>query len=187
MDDEYKAREALRFDIQRSIRYHDRRSSFFRVLARVNSLVTILLAGIVLMDVLGPAAADSHSAAIQIASERVYAWWPKALAVVGALFSALDIVVEFGRSADTHRHLKRQFCLLEQDLDDRNSKEIRHRRLAIEAEEPPVYRALDALCYNEMCVAIGKGDQRRNLNRFIRLTAHLYRWPDIAERATQQK
>ena len=39
--------------------------------------------------------------------------------------------------------------------------EFAARRLAIEADEPPVLRVLDALCHNELVTALGLDDAER--------------------------
>ena len=156
-------RHSLLFDIQRSVRYHDRRTSFFEFLHRVTNLLTILLAGIVLMELSGSK------------SPR----WAHVLAGCGAIMGALDLIVGFSRGADTHRDLKRRFIALEQECGEgAHLDSIRKRRLAIEAEEPPIYRALDALCHIELCAAMGY-EQPVTLGWFKRLTAHVLHWPNL--------
>ncbi|MBN8516221.1 MAG: hypothetical protein J0M14_18475, partial [Candidatus Accumulibacter sp.] len=55
----------------------------------------------------------------------------------------------------------------------------------IEKDEPPVYRALDILCHNELLVAgahCAPGDQsplRAKLSLLQRSTSQFYRWPNV--------
>lgn len=181
--DDRDERDGLLFDVQRSIRYHDRRTVHFERLERVNSLFTILLAGIVLMDVLGPSPSSSEHAGT---GWNLAGLWPKVLALGGAIFGAVDLVVGFARVADQHRHLKRKFCQLEQEFPDLTTKDILRRRLAIEVDEPPVYRALDTLCYNELCVARGQPAPFQ-IDWIAKRTANWFRWPDLAVSVVDRK
>lgn len=159
---------SLRSDIQRSVRYHDRRTAYFELLQRLTNVIAILLAGVVVMELVGATSP----------------WWIRTLAVAGALLTAGDLVIGFGRKADVHRDLKRRFIALEGQLEGGDDLEkIRRRRLSIEAEEPPVHRALDLLCHNEMSAAMG-WDPKKNPEHFshvpwyMQMTANLFRWPN---------
>jgi len=160
-----QARENLLFDIRRSIRYHERRTAFFERMHRVTDLITILLAGVVLSELLG----SPSRLILQI------------LAGLGALLSASDLVIGYGRRADGHRRLKRQFIFLEADVSSgKELNTVARQRLNIEADEPPAYRALDVLCHNQLCRAFGK--PRCELYRvpwWMRWTAHLLHWSDV--------
>ena len=47
-------------------------------------------------------------------------------------------------------------------------------RLTIEADEPPVLRALDVLCHNEMCRADGRLDDIYDLPWWQRIAANVF-------------
>jgi hypothetical protein len=77
----------ITFGVRRSVRYHDRRSCFFERLHRASTLVLILLAGTVIMDLIGSSPP----------------MWIKVIAVIGVVLSALDVTVGFSKHADLHR------------------------------------------------------------------------------------
>lgn len=167
---------SLRFDIQRSVRYHDRRAAYFERLQRITNLIAIFLAGVVLMELAGAGSP----------------WWVRTLAVAGAFLTSADLVIGFSRCADVHRDLKRRFIALEGKIEEiGDSEKIRRRRLSIEAEEPPIHRALDLLCHNEVCAAIGwepkeHPEQFYRVPWYMRMTANLYRWPNAGAEVTSE-
>ena len=153
------------FGVRRSVRYHDRRIAHYERLHRLTSVTTILLAGVIFMELSG---ANSPT-------------WIKWLAAVGALLGAGELVVGFARHADLHRDLKRRFVRLEiQMLKSPDNTEAECMRLEIEADEPPIYSALDLLCHNELCAA--QGADRKYLAKLTpwqSITANWLKWPDI--------
>ncbi len=163
------------FGIRKSVRYHDRRAAFFERLHRLTDLCTILLAGVVIMELLG------NESPLVV----------KVFAGIGALMAAVDLVVGFAKSADLHRHLKRRFILLEQKCGPAFSADtLRQERLAIEGDEPPVYRALDCLCVRELAVA--EGHTRESyaiafwpMPFYMRLTVQIWYWADAGARAAE--
>jgi hypothetical protein len=165
---------ALLFDVRRSVRYHDRRCAFFEQLHRVTSVLTILLAGSVLFEIARPG--DT-------------APWLVALSVAAAILAASDTVIGFAARAGLHRSLKQRFILLETSILARSGSLADHQRvrLGIEHDEPPVYRALDLLCYNEMlraegCPTDGEGAVRPSrLTSWQRLTSQWWRWADLSQ------
>lgn len=170
-DDQYQ----LLFDVRRSARYHDRRRAFFERLQQINSGMTILLSGSVLFEIARPGETP---------------WWMYALAVTAALLSAWDIVVGYGRMADRHRDLRIRWCSMEIDMLDADPKtgwsDFARRRLDIEKDEPPVYRALDVLCHNELLVADNHGKPGEcqgwfKMPAIQRWTAQVFQWHNIAE------
>lgn len=165
----------LLFDVRRSIRYHDRRRSFFERLHQMTAGLTILLAGSVLFDV---------------AKEGSTATWMVVLSIVAALLSVWDMVVGYSSKAGLHRDLKLRFGELEISIlqgDDSATTWQDHqiRRLKIEQDEPAIYRVLDTLCHNEMIRAEGvcrimHKDQFKKVNWWKQMTRHLFHWPDVA-------
>lgn len=163
----------LLFDVRRSVRYHDRRCAFFEQLHRITGVLTILLAGSVLFEIARPG--DTAS-------------WLVALSVAAAVLAASDTVIGFAARAGLHRTLKQRFIGLETAILAGSGSEADHlrTRLAIEHDEPPIYRALDLLCYNEMLHAEGYPDSgdgavtRSRLSGWQRLTSQWWRWADLS-------
>ncbi len=168
----------LLFDIRRSIRYHDRRRNFFEVLHRITALLTILMAGSVLFD---------------IGKDGETAWWLITMGVIAALIAATDMVINYASLADLHRNLKSRFCELEKAMlagDTSKEKWKAHQleRLTIEQDEPPVFRALDILCRNEVAIAHNlAASEVFEMGMWPTLTCHFYSWPDIAKRLHRPK
>jgi len=161
----------LLFDVRRSIRYHDRRRAFFERLHTITSVMTILLAGSVLYD-FGKPGESAH--------------WLLAMGVIAAVLSTFDMAVGYSRRADQHHGLKKRFIDLEESIitgagTDEVWDGYKKKRLSIERDEPPIYRALDLLCHNEVAVADGHGDEHiSRLSTMQRVTCQLLHWSDIA-------
>lgn len=164
----------LYHSVIRSIRYHDRRMGFFRLLHNITSVVTIFLA-------------SSFLLASNNIDENL---WLKVLSIIAALFAALDIVVGFSESANLHHTLRRKYMDLElailsvSQTDTEAWKNLQLNSLKIEQEEPPIYRALDLLCREEVNAAEGikpeEDEWHTELKWYQRLTAHLLKWENIA-------
>lgn len=169
------AQYGLLFDVRRSVRYHDRRRGFFDRLHRVTNVLTILMAGSVLYD-LGKAGET--------------AWWLVALSALAAVLAALDMVVGYSAWATRHHDLKNRFCALEIDMLSGDVAPATWqgyavRRLKIERDEPPVYRALDLLCRDELLIAEGVTRERApkefsTLSGWQRWTSQVWHWADVA-------
>lgn len=167
--------EGFLFDVRRSARYHERRCAFFTVLHRLTNITAILLAGVVLAEL-----SASHASP----------WWIRALAVIGGLFSASDLVVGFGPRGDAHREFKRRFVALERKTLKGGDllQKLTDKRLNIETEEPPIYRALDVLCHNEVCRALGKDKcEFYKVPRRVRWTAQVLHWNDYSFAALEPR
>ncbi|HKQ13197.1 MAG TPA: hypothetical protein VJT80_07160 [Steroidobacteraceae bacterium] len=151
------------FAIRRSARYHDRRTTHYDRLHRATNLVTVMLAGVVLMDLLGA----------EIPTPV------KIVAAIGALLGACDLVVSFSRTANLHRNLKRKFVVLERQIieNEMDVRQLQARRLEIESEEPAIFRALDVLCHIETCAALGK-EVSVHLPWYMRVTSQWLHWSD---------
>lgn len=166
----------LLFDVRRSVRYHDRRRSFFDQLHQFTGGLTVLLAGSVLFDIARPG--DSPA-------------WLLALAVIAAVLSTWDMVVGYAARAGVHRDLKKRFASLEMAIvsggvSDEAFAAHGLERLRIEQDEPPIYRALDLLCHNELLRAEGFREECDGANHFSRvngfqrLTRHIFHWADLS-------
>nr|DAH57964.1 MAG TPA: SMODS and SLOG-associating 2TM effector domain family 4 [Caudoviricetes sp.] len=171
---------ALKFGVRRSCRYHDRRRAYFDTLHKITNVLTILLAGSVVFSIAHEGSKDPS--------------WLIGIALLASLLSAVDLVVGYAQKANLHRELKIRFAQLEIDIltggeDKAALREFTKARLTIEKDEPPVYRALDILCQNELLIADGyEGEEYEELMgrlaSFERMTAYVFRWSDVA--AVQQ-
>ena len=147
----------LLFDIRRSMRYHDRRAAFHETMHKTTCVLTAFMASSMFLEV-----------------TRM----PAILAMSAATFAILDLVLDYSGQASKHRTLKGEFAELELKLvNDLPYKEGLNERLAIEKGEPPIYRALDAICYNELLVAEGADRSHEiQVNWIKRLTCQLWKW-----------
>jgi hypothetical protein len=165
----------LLFDIHRSIRYHDKRKAFFETLHRVTNVITIMFAGNVLWTATHSDAGNDPT-------------WLTCIALFGSIIAAVDLVVGYAAKASTHNDLKRKFCDLEIEIrckarDELDLSSISKQRLEIERDEPPIYRALDLICYNETVNAFFPKDEapknRKQLAAPYRWTMHIIHWHDL--------
>ena len=140
----------LLFGIRRSVRYHLRRRVFYEHLH----------AGVLFLAlVFGSATIAAFGAELG----KDWPLWVKLLpAALTSVLSAADLVVGSSRKAWLHADLARRFFTLERDMERARDEiadallvEMTDRRLAIEADEPPVLRGLDTLCHNELMRAMG--------------------------------
>lgn len=139
-------RYSLMFDIRRSVRYHNRRRSFFDRWGIITNAMSVIFG-----------------------SATIYAVFQdnglKLLAVISAalvtLFSTVDLVVGTNKMGRLHSDLTRRFNELEREMTqagDFNEAQLRtfiSKRLEIEADEPPILRVLDSICHNELMRAMG--------------------------------
>ena len=137
--------DELRFDVDVSIRYHNRRRAFFDNLHKVTTFIGILG---------GSAGAVSFVAAIG-------QWWNYGLelglgfALVVAFVNALDLTVGFSERARTHDALYKKFVSHDAkietagEISEEQTRQLQSQRLLIEHDEPPIYNALYAQCQNE--------------------------------------
>lgn len=156
--------------VQKSQRYHSRRNAFFDRWNKATAFVGVL----------------AGSAVIAALAEQA----PKALAVAGGVLvvvmSGIDLVVGTSQMAHRHSDLRRRFCELEADISRELSPgestiaEWQARRLAIEAEEPPTYVALDLLCENELARAYEhlQDVPRATVPWYKVMTAQFILWPN---------
>lgn len=162
----------LLFSVKRSIRYHDRRVAHFERLHQLSSLLTILLASSILLQIAG--------------AKYEPPVWLTVLSFLAAVLAAIDIIIGYAKCAEKHLSLKRRFCELESCVAEANSTselgKCLKRRAQIEQDEPPIYRALDILCHNEIVNAMDIADENplRRVPLFKRITADFIRWDNIA-------
>jgi hypothetical protein len=130
------------FPIEKSIRYHQRRRKFYDSWHRWMMFAVILS---------GSASVTDFFKAYQIF-----------LGLLVAVIAAADVVFALSDRARDHEFLMRRFCHLiakirrcvsPTQLDIQN---WRVERIEIETEEPAVYWALEAACYNEALRALDR-------------------------------
>lgn len=161
-------RWALLWAVQKSQRYHGRRSVFFDRLNKTTSLVGLL----------------GGTAVVASLGETAPAWVALAGALAVAVLSGLDLVVGTSEMARRHNDLRRRFCELEAEMqakphvDEMLLSAWKSKRLAIESDEPPSYVALDILCDNELRRAYGHlaSEPPHPLPWLQRATAQFLRW-----------
>jgi hypothetical protein len=135
-EDRYK----LQFEIDKSIRYHNRRKAHYELLHR------LFMLGIIL----------SGSAALAQVAKA-----PEILGGVAAFLGAFDLVFAWSHKARDHQTLASRFADLDLDvirkepITDENIRLWTAQRKRIEAEEPPVFNAVEADSWNETCRARG--------------------------------
>ncbi|MEM5534969.1 hypothetical protein WNY58_01070 [Neptuniibacter pectenicola] len=155
------------FAVRRSVRYHSRRQAYF---TRAHHVATVInfVAG---------------SAAVVAALQETD---PIVLAIIAATVSAVsavDMITGNAEKAWMHGDLKKRFINLESEqlqIDtgtNASLSDLACKRLQIEADEPPVHRALDIMCHNELARAMGFEDKdMEKLGWFKRFTAHWFLW-----------
>ncbi len=143
----------LFFGVQRSVRYHSRRTWFFDFWHRVTNGIGVIFGSAVIVTLLNEMGVNYTTAAAALVS----------------VFFALDLVIETTARARLHDSLCRRFITLERQMVS-EAKPItppilaQHTdaRLEIELDEPPVCQVLDILCRNELMIATG-GYKRKDL------------------------
>jgi hypothetical protein len=159
----------LLFAVRRSIRYHMRRQAFFEIWQRLTSGVGVVFGSAALGALLTQLGKDFPSLPIYAAA-------------IVTLATGLDLVVGTARMAWTHAALRKRFIDLEKKLlgsDQLSEAEyalLFRERLDIEADEPPVLRALDTICHNDLVQALGMNDHQVSLPWYKLLTAQFVNW-----------
>lgn len=152
----------LSCDAERSFRYHAHRRGFFDTLHRLTMLGVLICGSAVVADGFGD---------------------PKWFGAIAGILAALDMVYSYANKARNHEFLYRRLMALSSRLaiiapgTDAELDEIDREYHQILADEPPPYRALNALCHNEVMLRHGKGrDWLVTLSRWQRLMMHLVRF-----------
>lgn len=157
-------RYGLHFDIQRSIRYHQRRRAWFDGWHKLT---------------VGAAAVFGSATFYSVLQQ--YSELAMLLAGLVTLLSVADFVIGNGTMARLHHDLARDFIRLDvrlrlADNADRGLlRELWEERLAIEAREPPTKVILNRICYNEQLRAEGRDGEEHyiQLGWLQRAVAHL--------------
>ncbi len=176
MDDLVIKLDELKFDVDRSVRYHMRRRSHYDRWHR------IILFGIIL---LGSASVAQFSQTVKIGGIPGTVIW----GLLAAILAALDLVVGFSNRARDHEILYRDFTkLLSTITSTRNPtwdqvSEWEKRWLDLSVEEQPIFWAVEASCYNEATIALGRQHHGLvKLSRFHRLLMNYRRFEKDEEK-----
>lgn len=169
-DEKMTEYDILLMDVQRSIRYHDRRKGYYQALLGLSQFV-ILMFGMTTIATFGA----------EIGGD--WPLWVRLLpSVMASTLVAVTLVYRVSDKAWLHHDLKHDFIRLEQRLERIRSShtpeevsEIQADRLGIEAREPKVLRVLDTICHNEIMRAMGYEQTELVEIGFIqRLVAHVF-------------
>ncbi len=151
------------FGIRRSIRYHQRRRSFFDRLDQGSNMLSVIFG----------------SAAIYGILERDYQAVALVASALVTVLASINLVVGSAQRARAHSDFARRYIELEKRMlgcpGEQALQQVSADRLGIEAEEPPVLHVLNAICHNEMMRAMGyKKDELAKIGWFQRLVAQLF-------------
>lgn len=135
------------FHVHCSIKYHARRRRFFENVNNAALFVAFLFSTATMSSLLDVPAGASG----------LLAFFGDLPAVATSVLIGLSLVGRVGTKANDHNDLKRRFIRLHQRMErDRGEVDevivgkLVEERLAIEADEPPINRVVQARCYNEV-------------------------------------
>lgn len=155
------------FGARKSIRYHQRRRSFFENLHALASALQVF------------AGASAVAALVSGHPD-----WGVGLAAAAAALVVLDLVAGTSRKATAHLNLAQQFAELERamvpwehrtsELDASQATGFRQKRLQIEEAEPPKLRVVDILCHNELVTSSYRHEFVFPVGRLKRWVGHVF-------------
>ena len=159
-------------DLQRSVRYYNRRRGFLGAILKLQKFCALLCFVATVGLVMG--SSDGN-------------WSPWVAVIPVALVSVLtglSIVLELEEKMKKYVDLEQDFIELERQLESRRNNKtkelitmIRDRRLHIQFREPPVLLVLNALCHNELVRAKGyPADSEVHVSFLQRLFANWFDW-----------
>ena len=158
--------DSLLFGIRRSVRYHERRRSFYETWSMVTSAASLLFGSAAIYNVL-----------------KDHETWVIFFALLVAVLSTIDLVVGTARMSHLHGDIRRLFIDLEKEMTLRSPPsgndyvEMCSRRLEIEKGEPPIKRIVDVICHNELVYALGYDESEyQPIPKYKQLTAHFVNW-----------
>lgn len=131
----------LQFGLEGSARYHARRRAFFDLWHKIIMFLVILSGSAAFSGVFGA---------------------PQWIGLFVAGLGALDLVIGFSHKSRDHAVLHRRFVELISELqvsDESALPRLTQKRLSIEQDEPPIYKALSLACHNEIVASHGNGDE----------------------------
>lgn len=139
--------DTLLFNVRLSIRYHNRRRSWFDMLNLGANALSVILSA-------------SAIAALRIQADHLAVWCALAITVV----SGFNLVLRTSERARQHHDLARRFIALEQKVlparEDLFAL-LYADKLSIEADEPPPLNVLGLMCHNDQVMAEGISSDRK--------------------------
>ena len=137
----------LLFHVHCSIKYHARRRRFFENVNNAALFVAFLFSTATMSSLLDTPAGASG----------LLAFLGELPAVATSVLIGISLVGRVGTKANDHNDLKRRFIRLQQRMERERGEvneaavgKLVEERLAIEADEPPINRVVQARCYNEV-------------------------------------
>lgn len=150
-EDLLDSKHELEFYIQRNIRYHERRMSFFSKANRFITFLTILL---------------GSGTAITVISQFDIDYLAIIFGITTTILATIELVVGTNNFAWMHRDFKRQYIDLESEIYDQSDKltekiinDIWIKVRKIEANEPPTMPAVEKLAQNDVVRSIYKQEE----------------------------
>ena len=163
----------LLWGVRRSIRYHDRRRWFFDVCHSLVKGTGIILATIY----------------FYVENGVISGEWLIYFGMLSMFAFRLDILFRFSNCAHHYTELKRRFGDLEKSIITNKQEDMAFfeaQRLEIEKDEPPIRRALDILCHNELAESMeGTKEYTYKVGFWQRRTSQLFVWPNIQKELEQ--
>ena len=167
MSETYRGFYQQLFGVRRSVRYHQRRQSYFEAWHTCIAALQVIF--------------GSSAVAALLANSDT--WVGVSLAAVPPLLAAVDLVFGTSRRATLHAALGRRFLHLEADmvpheadssaLSSEDLSRFRQRRLSIEADEPPKLRVVDLLSHNDLVRSAYTHDSIYPIGPFRRACGHV--------------
>ena len=156
--------DKLNFAVEKSMRYHQRMRGFCERYHRFNMFLIIIFGS--------------------AAFSKVFDW-SEYLGAAAAVLAAIELVWGLSHRARDHGMLHRRFSDLAIDIrttspsSDSYEKWVKE-RINIEADEQPIYWALEADCDNEVRRAWGKDKELVQIGWWARLTMYWLRQAETA-------
>ena len=168
MSDTYTGFYQQLFGVRRSVRYHQRRQSYFEAWRTCIAALQVVFG----------------SSAVAAILANSGAWIGVSLAAVPPLLAAVDLVFGTSGRATLHSALGRRFSQLEADMvpyeaasstvNGEDLTRFRQRRLSIEADEPPKLRVVDLLSHNDLVRSAYTHDSIYPIGWFRRILGQVF-------------
>lgn len=161
----------LLHDTRRSIRYHSRRINFLYFVYSIIPSIAILL----------------NVICLNLINEKDYL--SIILTVIAIIFISCHVIIRISELQSLHHVLRYKYVTLEVEIlttlytDTEAWKNLQIQSLKIEQDEPPIYRALDLLCREEVNALEGikpeEDEWHTELKWYQRLTANIFKCENI--------
>lgn len=140
----------LRLDLERNVRYHEIRRSFFHRINQIIKLSVILL---------GSAAAATF---VSGAAEGAGKWVGLLIGLLTSILGAIDLTIGPGARERDHDYLKKQYNKLLSEairsggnIDINTYNDLESRHVSLMDDEPPYYKVVNAIARNDVIISHG--------------------------------